>query len=89
MDIYRSMPDVLNFCIDTEYVADFYRAYKMHAIEGHRNGTALGALTRANARGDVHLRQHPATEDITSWILIGGHCKGACGEFTSGFVWHA
>src|SRR3546814_9899109 len=32
------------------------------------------------AAGDVHLRQHPAAEDVAAGIGVGGHGEGAGGE---------
>ena len=88
VDLQRSIADALDLGIYAENVAHLDRANKAHAVECDRHGATLRTLGRADAAGDIHLRQHPATENVTGRILIGGHCEDARGEFAARFIGH-
>ena len=88
VDAHRGITHVFYLGVDAEYVSHLDRTNEAHAVERDGYGSGLCSLAGANARGYVHLRQHPAAEDIAGRILIGRHCQGTRGELTAGFVGH-
>jgi len=54
-----------------------------HGFDRGRHDAALGALARRYAAGDVHLRQHPAAENVAMRIGVGRHGKRARGQLAA------
>src|SRR3546814_18975570 len=62
--------------IGAVHVADIDRTVEHHGVDGDGSNAPGGARTGGDAAGDVHLRQHPAAEDVAAGIGVGGHGEG-------------
>jgi hypothetical protein len=83
VDLHRGAPDALHFGIDLEHVADAHRLDEGHRLDHDCHDTALRALHACDAAGLVHVRHHPAAEDVAVGIGVGRHRDGAHGEFAA------
>ena len=63
--------------VAADQVADVDRAVERHAIQRRGRDAAARALMRDDAGGEVHLRQHPAAEDVARRIGVRRHRQRA------------
>ena len=68
----RAAADLADLAVDRHQVADLDRLDEGHGGDRHRRHPALGHPGRQGAAGDVHLRQHPAAENIAVSVHVGG-----------------
>ena len=57
-----------------------------HLVDGNGNDAPAGALGSAYAAGKVHLRHHPAAENVTGCIGVGRHRQRAQCQFAAGLA---
>jgi hypothetical protein len=60
-----------------------HRLDEMHRLDRNRCNASLGMLAGMDPTGDIHLRKHPAAEDITTRIRIRRHGERSCREIPS------
>ena len=66
----RRAPDALDFGIDADHVAQVNRLDELHLVDRDRRDRSAGAARRDDARGDIHLAQHPAAEDMAVGVDV-------------------
>ena len=69
-DLHRGAPDLLDLGIDRDQVAQVDRGEELHLVDRDRRDRAIGAARGDDARGDVHLAQHPAAEDMAVGVDV-------------------
>jgi uncharacterized protein YdiU (UPF0061 family) len=82
----RRVAGAHRFGVAAHHVADVDRLVEAHGV--HRDGrdAAVGRLGRGDAAGDVHLCQHPATEDVAGRVGVRRHRQRAQHQFAAGCV---
>ena len=69
-DAHRRAADPLDLGIDRDQVAQVDRRDELHRLDRDRRDRPLGAARGDDARGDVHLAQHPAAEDVAVGVDV-------------------
>ena len=73
MDLHRGAPDALDLGVDLQHVADTHRLDEGHPLDHDRHHAALRAFDARDAAGLVHVRHHPAAEDVAVCVGVGRH----------------
>jgi len=77
LDRDRGIPDTLDGGKEAHFITDEDRVVKLHRLDPDRGDTGVIGLADCQARSrKIHLRQQPATENITARIRVCGHGNG-------------
>jgi hypothetical protein len=74
--------------VDAEHIPDMHRPNEAHPLHGHGHHPRAGVLAGTDGPGDIHLRHHPAAEDVPGRIGIRRHRQRADHQLAFGLVAH-
>src|SRR3990167_8380396 len=70
-----------------------HRREENHFLDRDCHHACISVFKRHTRTRQIHMRYHPAAENIAVHVRICGHCEHADGEVASGFFiggcWHA
>ena len=87
-DGHRSPPDFLHTRITADRVPHSHRLQERHAFHRRCDHARLSSLRRKNSTAQVHLRGHPASENVAIRICVLRHGDRLNHQLAFGFVGH-
>src|SRR5580692_1710733 len=84
----RAASDPRHMAVDADEIADPDRLVKSHGLHRHGGDPALRPAGGDGAAGNIHLRQHPAAENIAVGIHVGWHRRGADDRLAAARLWY-